>query len=400
MTVRRQLPVYSPVSAAAIRRAAVSGFAPGTHGQAGFRAVLERDYSADTAVLLASGTQALQVALELALRHLGETRVALPAFTCFDVASAAVGARARMHFYDLDPETLAPDLESLRHVLERGVRVVVISPLYGYPVDWRAVEDLLAGYGAIAVEDAAQGWNAEWQGAPLGSLGPISVLSFGRGKGWTGGRGGALLIRDQPRLRGLGESLHGWPQGRPRRTAEAGVLTVLAAQWALARPEWYGIPHAIPWLRLGETVYHEPTAPRPMTRAATACLAASRVAAAREGTTRRALAESFLLEVGSGRRVRPIQPLHGARPGYLRLPLRLAGGGVDDRAARLGLAPSYPSVLAAIPQVRAWVDDTSGRWPGARELVRTLFTVPTHSRVTAEEREALLQLLWSYEAQV
>ena len=401
MIWRRQLPVYSPLSAASIRQAALHGLGPGMDGQADLTATLERDYSADHALLLGSGTQALQVAIGLAMRHVEGSAVALPAFSCFDVAAAAVGARARVRFYDLDPNTLTPDLTSLECTLARGVRVVVIAPLYGFPVDWDALADLLARYGAMAVEDAAQGHHAEWRGRVLGSLAPISILSFGRGKGWTGGSGGALLIRDQPPWHGLRETLMGMWGGTAGRAAEVRALSALAAQWTLGRPAAYAIPHAIPWLRLGETVYRSPVSPRPMTRAASACLASTRGAAAHEAIIRRTTAAALVEGVGAASLVHPIRPLQGATPSYLRLPLRLARGlaGFRDPAAatRLGIAPSYPSVLGAIPEVRPWMDEGASSWPGGEELVRTLCTVPTHSLVTRAECAQLIQQLYAYE---
>ncbi len=398
--LRRQLPAYSPLSAAALGRAAGYGLGSRLNGHVDLSATLEGEYSAERVVLFGSGTQALQVALVLAMRQVADASVALPAFGCFDVASAAVGARARIQFYDLEPSTLTPDLNSLRGVLERGTRIAVIAPLYGFPVDWDAVNDLLTQYGAIAVEDAAQGDHAEWRGQPLGSLGPISVLSFGRGKGWTGGRGGALLVRHEASWHGLREALTELSEGRRQRGAEVRVLGVLLAQWLLGRPAWYAIPQAIPWLRLGETVYQEPTSPRPMTRAASACLATLQSAAAHEAAVRRATAQAILEGIGSGSGARPVQPLLGATPGYLRLPLRLARGlagfGKPAAATRLGLAPSYPSVLAAIPQVRAWTDDAATGWSGGAELTRTLFTAPTHSLVSVADRAELIGLLRTY----
>jgi hypothetical protein len=185
------------------------------------------------------------------------------------------------------------------------------------------------------------------------------------------------------------------------RLAEVRVLGALAAQWVLGRPECYAIPRAVPQLQLGETVYHDPVPPRPMTRAASACLAANRPAAAEEAATRRATALALLAAIGSGARVRPIRSLPGATPGFLRLPLRFADGfrgfASPATAGRLGIAPSYPSVLGAIPQVRPWMDDATPNWPGSEELVRTLCTVPTHSLVTRVERGELAQQLTSYE---
>jgi hypothetical protein len=85
------------------------------------------------------------------------------------------------------------------------------------------------------------------------------------------------------------------------------------------------------------------------------------------------------------------------------LPLRLARGFAGfpqpKAATRLGIAPSYPSVLAAIPEVRPWMDDAIRAWPGGEELARTLCTVPTHSLVTAAERTELTQQLQAYERQ-
>jgi dTDP-4-amino-4,6-dideoxygalactose transaminase len=398
---RRQLPVYSPLSAAAIGRAMMQGLGLTANGPVGLSAVLEREYAAEQAVLFASGTQALQVALRLAMRQVGDAAVALPSFSCFDVASAAIGAGARLRFYDLDPATLTPDLDSLQRVLERGTRVTVISHLYGFPVDWDAVARLHARYDAIAIEDAAQGDQAQWRGRILGSLGCISVLSFGRGKGWTGGSGGALLVRERRAWRGLQEALTDVPAGRPNQVAEARVVGGLVAQWTLGRPAWFAVPQAIPWLRLGETSYKDPTPPQPMTRAAAACLMKLRPTAEQEAGARRATAETILAAIGSGSRVRPVLPLPGATPGYLRLPVRLADGlaGLDRPAAatKLGLAPSYPVILAVIPQVRPWVDGEARRLPGGEELARSLFTVPTHSLLSGAERTELIELLQAYE---
>ncbi len=108
--------------------------------------------------------------------------MALPAFTCYDIASAAVGAGVRVALYDVDPDTLGPDPASLERVLAAGAGAVVAGPLYGVPLEWDALRALADRHGALLIEDAAQGHGASWRGRPLGSLGDLSVLSFGRGK--------------------------------------------------------------------------------------------------------------------------------------------------------------------------------------------------------------------------
>ena len=74
----------------------------------------------------------------------------------------------------------------------------MVVHLYGVPADPEPVRAALAGAGAVLIEDAAQGAGASLRGRPLGGFGDLSVLSFGRGKGNTAGRGGALLAPWEP----------------------------------------------------------------------------------------------------------------------------------------------------------------------------------------------------------
>jgi perosamine synthetase len=392
--IRRQPPVYSPVTLAGLWEALRPHVRVQPDPRDGLAELLARAYSADQALLFGTGTQALQVALEVALRRTRGSVVALPAFTCFDVAAAAVGAGARIELYDLDPATLSPDVDSLNRALARGARVAVIAPLYGFPVDWDAVETSLARHGALGVEDAAQGSQAKWRGRVVGSLGSISVLSFGRGKGWSGAAGGALLLRGSAARWGV-ERRSG---GHSGQSAELRVLARLLGQWALGRPGVYGIPAALPWLRLGETVYRDPQPPRAMAWAAAACVAALRGPAEREATARRANGSALVAALESRAPGLLIRPLPGAEPAYLRLPVRLARGlaslgSPPQRARSLGVLPSYPSPLAAVPEVRARLRTACERFAGAEALSRELFTVPTHSLVTEAERQEMLRLL-------
>jgi hypothetical protein len=394
VTLRQQLPVYSPITLGAIGQAA-------THA-IGSRAVVERlgarlcrQYSADTAMLFGSGTQALQAALRLALRRVGESPVALPAFSCFDVAAAAVAVGARIVLYDVDPATLAPDLDLLGRALDCGARVVVVTPLFGYPVDWGAIEATLAPHGAVAIEDAAQAFRARWRARLLGSFGNLSVLSFGRGKGWTGGAGGVLLARGASWA-----GLDSLPRDKQAVASELHVLSVLVAQWLFGRPSLYAVPAGLQWLRLGETIYRDAEPPRQITRAAAACAEAVWDAAEREAAVRQANGRALVATLESTAPGLVVRPLSDAAPGYLRLPVRLARGlagfASPHRAQRLGVLPSYPSTIAALPQVRACLDAARDRYAGADQLSRSLFTVPTHSLVTDAERQETVRLLADY----
>ena len=85
--------------------------------------------------------------------------------------------------------------DAFESAFREGATIAVVASLYGMPIGWNDVRSAAAAHGVLVIEDAAQGHGASWQGQPLGSLGDLSVLSFSRGKGWTGGYGGALLSR-------------------------------------------------------------------------------------------------------------------------------------------------------------------------------------------------------------
>lgn len=388
MSLRYQPPVHSPLSLGALAGAAVRPFSQGDPRDA-LAALLRRGYGADAVLLTGSGTQALQGAIRGAASLAGGAHVvALPAFCCYDVATAAVGAGLDIALYDVDPVSLAPDLASLERALQEGSRVVVACPLFGIPFDWDAVDHLADSYGAVAVEDAAQGHGASWRGTALGSIGRLSVLSFGRGKGWTGSRGGALLFR-------------GGGSGRPMAEPAAGfahssaLVGTALAQWLLARPSLYGIPAALPFLGLGETHYREPGPMQEMAVTAAALALRTREAALREAEARRAAGAFWTEQLRSGDGIEPILVPSEAQAGWLRFPVRVAGGmrGVSREALALGVARTYPTTLAEVAAVRERLRNPGERWPGALELVRTLVTLPTHSRVTLPERQRLARLM-------
>jgi len=93
MGIRHQLPVYSPVTAKASFLAVAQALHLGADPRPQLRALLEREYDAQSVLLCGSGTQALTIAIREARKRVDPAApVALPAFSCFDVATAAVGA--------------------------------------------------------------------------------------------------------------------------------------------------------------------------------------------------------------------------------------------------------------------------------------------------------------------
>lgn len=342
---------------------------------------LEATHHAGAVVLTDSGTSALALALRLAV---GDGVVAMPAWGCFDLVTAAAWAGVRVAFYDVVPHTLAPDDVSLR-IAASGARAIVAVHPFGLPANLSMVRDVAEREGAAVIEDAAMAGGGHRDGKPLGSAGDLSILSFGRGKGVGGGGGGALLLRGAWATRHA--MVSAWMTPRAAPMADWRSVAGAVAHRVLGVPALYGIPRRVPGLHLGETRYHEPSTPRAMPAAAAYLallgLASADAAASRRRRSAHALAEQFA-SVGSPTPVGPETP--GAW-GALRLP-------VLDLAERpapqhLGVLPSYPQALSDLDA--AQLLRTDGRdMQGARVLARALRTAPTHAAVTDADRAAMV----------
>ena len=380
-----QPPVAAPLPFSALLAGARGIWWDGDDRERLRRWLVERHGVAD-ALLTDSGTGALTLALTACLRE-RPGLVALPAYACYDLATALVGAGGRCAFYDLDPATLAPDPESLKRAVALGARTVVIVDLYGFPVDIAA---LGLPPDALVVDDAAQGVGATLRGRPLGAGGALGVLSFGRGKGMTAGAGGALLAataHGAALLASVRGTLHAPARGvRP--------FVALKAQWLLGRPGLYGLAAGMPFLHLGETRYHDPGPVRELSAAGAAVLSVTSRLADEDTEVRRAHARRLLGSLGPGARCTAVRPAAGAEPGYLRLPVLRPE---PDRravaaAAPLGIQPGYPAPLPDLPALRDRSVNGSQGFPGAATLTARLCTLPTHRFLS--ERDLLRLEAW------
>jgi hypothetical protein len=374
-------PVRSPLTLGAV----LAGVAPANGAVASVGSRVSQEYGARELLLTDSGTSALRLAIEAACGHDAGAVVALPAWCCYDVATAVDGAGVRAVLYDLDPRTLSPDPDSLDRALAAGASAVVVAHLYGIPTDLEEVSRAADRSGALVIEDAAQGVGASYRSRPLGSHGSLGVLSFGRGKGRTGGHGGALLANDPRGARAL-ESVRSVPAPAGGSIAAAAVLL---AQWALARPGWYRLPASLPFLGLGETVYRQPEPPGALSTRAAATLGVTWSLALREAESRAENALRIAAMLVGRRHIQGLQFRAGAVAGFLRYPALLPSADIDIRGRELGIARGYPLSLADLEGFGSRTLNPGEAFTGARELARRLCTFPTHSWVRASDIEAM-----------
>jgi dTDP-4-amino-4,6-dideoxygalactose transaminase len=358
---------------------------PGVASAEDLQTQLKARYGALRVLLTDSGTTALRLAMAAGTGR--SALVAIPAYGCYDLATAADGAGCRVVLYDVDPTTLSADLDSLAAVLRAGAEIVIAAHLYGYPVDVVTTRHLCAQFGALLVEDAAQAAGGILRDRELGSWGSLVMLSFGRGKGVTGGGGGALLARDERGVEVLSRVEH-W-LGGPKRGWSS--LAKLAAQWGLARPEVYGLPTSLPFLRLGETVYRRPRVPRRASAATIAVLARTLPMADREVEIRRLHACRLVAALSASRALSSVVPIEGANPGYLRLPVLAneRSGSTPPQNPKLGVVRAYPQSLADLEGFSGRIQRGAAGYAGARLLAARLVTLPTHSLLREADLAAI-----------
>lgn len=323
-------------------------------------------------VLAKSGTEALRLVLGTVLRTAARPYVAISAYTCPDLYTAVHAAGFQAVLFDIDPKTLLPRPESLPELLREQIAAVILSNLYGLidPTEgWNISPDV------VLIDDGCQAALGSVGATMVGSRG-VGVISFGRGKAFSGVGGGAAL--------GVAA------RAAANATFGVGDLIRGAVMWALEKPYLYGIPTALPFLGLGETAVHlELPSGTPSTiqrRYANFQLAHRNQTAAihreRMGWWREALAAL----AARGRVVLP-EVARGERPDesavLLRYPIL-----VDprDRAAllprigRYGVSRSYPTTLDSYAEIGSSVKH--GDISGAVTVAQQLLTLPLHRYVT------------------
>ncbi len=320
----------------------------------------------------------------------------MPAWACPDLMTAADTVDAEVVLYDLDSATLAPAAASFADALTLQPTAVVVAHWFGLPVSLESVGAAVRAAGALLIEDAAQGVGGMIGGRPLGSFGDFGILSFGRGKGRTGGRGGAILANDSnaaSRLQRVQSRVA--PASNSKR-----ALAALAAQWAVGRPWLYAIPSSIPSLKLGETIYHPPSPICGMPEWAAAVVDTLWTRSAQESAARRIAAARWSTAVADDLNQSAVafsERAHSAG-GWLRFPVLVNDAvALRDRVARrLGIMRGYEQTLADLPVALGRIVN-SGPWPGAVELAARLRTLPTHSLLSSADIAAIVKLLGQLE---
>ena len=222
----------------AVSRVLDSGYVVMGPQHAAFQTALAEYVGVAEALGVASGTDALELAMRVGMPE-GKDTVLVAANAGGYGSTAARRAGFRLRYAEVDERSHCLTLESITEAMDDSVGVVVITHLYGNLTDIQAVVSECRARGVRVVEDCAQALGARRPEGGAGAFGDLSAVSFYPTKNLGAlGDGGAVLT-NSPELASEVAQLRQYGWDRKYHVAVTGGmnsrLDELQAAFLLAR---------------------------------------------------------------------------------------------------------------------------------------------------------------------
>jgi dTDP-4-amino-4,6-dideoxygalactose transaminase len=157
---------------------------------------LRETFGVRHALLTTSCTHALELSVLLLDLKPGD-EVITPSFTFVSAANAILLGGGKPVFCEIQEETLTLDPEDVERRITPRTRAIMPMHYAGVGADMNRIMDLARRRGLKVIEDAAQGVNAKYRGAFLGTIGDAGAYSFHDTKNFISGEGGAFVTNDE-----------------------------------------------------------------------------------------------------------------------------------------------------------------------------------------------------------
>ena len=147
-------------------------------------------------VAVSSGTGALEIALKSLDLKRGD-EIIIPTFSIISTALCVIKLGLKPILVDSDLTTWNMDSEQVIKKISRNTKAIIITHIYGFPVDLQNVLRLAKKKNIKIIEDAAEMIGQTYFKKKCGSFGDISTFSFYANKHITTGEGGMILTNDK-----------------------------------------------------------------------------------------------------------------------------------------------------------------------------------------------------------
>lgn len=157
--------------------------------------ILRQKMGAETALLVHSGTAALELAAICSNLTLGD-EVIMPSYTFCSTANAFVLQGAVPTFVDIRPDTLNIDEKLIESAITPRTRAIAPVHYAGVACEMNTIMDIARRHNLLVIEDAAQAYDSYYRGAPLGTIGDMGCFSFHETKNIMSGEGGLFVTNN------------------------------------------------------------------------------------------------------------------------------------------------------------------------------------------------------------
>jgi perosamine synthetase len=343
-----------------------------------------------------------RAALSLSLKALHRLRpdcdeVVIPAYTSYSVPAAVVRAGLRVRLCDVEMETLGLFPKALEYTFTSKTLCVVPNHLYGVPCQIKSICEMARERQVPVVEDAAQAMGALSGGRPIGSFGDVTIFSLSRGKCLPAAGGGLIGTDDEALSEQCRRLLENGERQR-RKPVGVGAALKTALLAIFIRPSLYWMPAALPFLKLGRSIYDPvfPIGPLSRFQEALAGRLLSTLEELRDVRQTNAVRLREAMGEVSGCLV--IWPRMDDQGAFLRFPVLVRPAAraavlCELKRQGLGAMEGYPLPLSEVPGIRPHLAGPDQDFPNARELSRQLMSLPTHPWVSPADIAGMTEVL-------
>lgn len=96
--------------------------------------------------------------------------IIIPSLTCVVVPNAIIYTGAKPIYSDINPETLTTDLSSLKGLINKRTKAIIIQNTFGLSADIEETIALAKSYNIITIDDCTHGFGGIYNGHPNGTL--------------------------------------------------------------------------------------------------------------------------------------------------------------------------------------------------------------------------------------
>lgn len=147
-------------------------------------------------IAVSNGTAALEIALKC-LNLKKNSEIIIPSFSIISTALAVIKNNLKPVLVDVDLNTWNMCVDETLKRISNKTKAIIITHIYGLPVDLDKIIKIAKKKGIIIIEDAAEVIGLKYKKKICGSFGDLSTFSFYANKHITTGEGGMICTSNK-----------------------------------------------------------------------------------------------------------------------------------------------------------------------------------------------------------